>query len=145
MKGSLKEKQRELSEFVFDFVFEEFYKYKFTSVKDQIYFYYTGEYKVAEINEDLQVDLDSGEAITHKSYDLHSSSATGSQSTPYFKANSQLDWGLTIHIPDNLLEESKLVLDADYDMGWRDRIAIQRSKGEIFFPFYHTGPPPCRG
>ena len=140
MKGSLKEKQRELSEYVFSLVFEEFYKYKFNTVKDQIHFYYSGEYKVAEIYESQYVDYETGETSRYKSYDLHTSSAAGSQTTPLdedMPANSNVDWMLTIHVPGNLTAESKLVLDVDYDMGWHDDIAIHRIEGEIFSNFYH--------
>ena len=143
MKGSLKEKQRELSEYVFNFAFEEFYKYKFATVQDQLYSYYSGEYKVAEINEDIQVDYYSGKTTTSISYDLHTSSESGSQSTPYFKepfdentATDVLEWGLTIHVPGNLVEESKLVFDVESDMGWDD-ISISRIEGQIFMSFYH--------
>ena len=144
MKGSQKEKQRELSEFVSDIVFDEFYKYKFATLKDQLYFYYNGEYKVAEINEKVQVDVDSGKTTTHKSYDLHTSRAAGSESTPYFKepfeentAISDFDWRLTIHVPDNLVEESRLVIDVDYDIGWWDQISISHFGGENFISFHH--------
>ena len=105
-----------------------------------MYSYYSGEYKVAEINEDIQVDYYSGKTTTSISYDLHTSSESGSQSTPYFKepfdentATSFLDWGLTIHVPGNLVEESKLVFDVEYDVGdeYYD-ISFSRIEGETF-------------
>ena len=54
MKGSLKERKKELSDYVSDFVFEEFYRYKFATVEDQMYSYYTGVNKVAEINDEME-------------------------------------------------------------------------------------------
>ena len=107
-------------------------------MKDQIHFYYSGEYKVAEIYESQYVDYETGETSRFKSYDLHTSSAAGSQTTPLdedMPANSNMDWTLTIHVPDNLTAESKLVLDVDYDIGWHDYIAIHRIEGEIFSYF----------
>ena len=99
---------------------------------------------MAEINERVEVDVDSGKTTTHKSYDLHTSRAAGLESTPYFKepfekntAISDLDWRLTIHVPDNLVEESRLVIDVDYDIGWWDQISISHFGGENFISFHH--------
>ena len=56
MKGSQKEKHRNLSEFVSDFVFDELYKYKFSAMKDQLYSNYSGEYNMTKIDEEVQLD-----------------------------------------------------------------------------------------
>ena len=63
-----KEKHRNLSEFVSDFVFDEFYKYKFSAMKDQLYSNYSGEYNMTKIDEEVQLDFGSGKrkTTTHK-------------------------------------------------------------------------------
>ena len=145
MKGSLKEKQRELSVFVSNFLVEEYHKYKFAAVNDQIYSYYSGEYKIAEINEIEDFDYYSGEKRYRRYYDLHTSSVTRSESTPDFNflifhektEYSSMTWRLTIYVPDNLVEESRLVIDVDYDIGWWDQISISHFGGENFISFNH--------
>ena len=144
MKGSLKEKQRELFGFVNDFLFEEYHKYKFAAVNDQLYSYYSGEYKVAEINENEERNYYSGEKTYRYDYDFHTSSVTGSESTPHFNEpfdenteNSSMTWRLTIYVPDNLVEESRIVFDIEYDMAWSSNISIDRIEGELLNSSYN--------
>ena len=145
MKGSLKEKQRELSVFVSNFLVEEYHKYKFAAVNDQIYSYYSGEYKIAEINEIEDFDYYSGEKRYRRYYDLHTSSVTGSESTPDFNflifhektEYSSMTWRLTIYVPDNLVEESRIVFDIEYDMDWSNYISIYRIEGELLNSSYN--------
>ena len=77
-------------------------------------------------------------ATGRKTYDLHTSRANGSESTPYFeepfeeyKANLYMDWRLTIYVPDSLIEGSKLMFDIDYDIELWENILIEKFEGEI--------------
>ena len=69
-----------------------------------------------------------------KIYELETASLTGSVSTPYFgnafdenKFEHYMIWTCTILVPSNLIEDSNLVIDIQYDLSLsfsNERVAI---------------------